>query len=436
MVAGHRRSRRLTRFVVLLLLVFAAGVFAVLAWQGNRVVVPDAPVQQVSSSAEQLAQGKYLARAADCVSCHRAPDGSSAFAGGTAVKTPFGDIYGSNITPDPEHGIGRWSAEQFYRAVTLGQAPGGRNLYPAMPYVSYHRMAREDSDLIYGYLMNRPPVPRANRAPDVPFPLNLRVLMSGWNLLFFDKDPLPTASQGESPAWLRGRYMANVMGHCAECHAPRGALGEMKRGDPWLTGQMMEGFLAADLTPEELLRRGWNVHDLGRYLTRGAAPQGVANGEMAKVVQNSGHFLTPGDAWAISVFLLGDAHAQTGQAMKAAPVTPAAENGQHAAAQRNYLALCAGCHGATGQGLPHTMPPLVGNSTLRERDARTLVHILLEGLPAERVPGGISMGSMPGFGSVLDDTEVADLASYLRASWGQDATAVRAQDVAQVRKGD
>lgn len=435
-----RRSWWALSFLVLLAVVIVG---AWLAVDGNRVVLPETGPTRVQVTDAQLAQGRYLARTADCISCHQAPDGSSAYGGGTPLKTPFGSIYGSNITSDPDNGIGRWSADDFYRAVTLGKAPGGRNLYPAMPYVSYHRMARQDSDLIYAYLMNVAPSARANQTPDIPFPLNMRVLLSGWNLLFFDKDPLPAASTGNSPAWLRGQYVANVMGHCAECHSPRGTLGQMKRGDDWMRGQMLDGLLAADLTPQELVRRGWTAHDLGTYVTQGASAQGVANGEMAQVVKNSGRYLTPGDAYAMSVFLLGDEWAAklpghagaaaaplavTSASRGAAPTSP-----QLASARQDYLSLCAGCHGASGAGVPNTMPALDANSTVRERDSRGLLAVILHGLEAQRVPGGMAMGAMPGFADRLDDAAVAALANDLRARWATDLPVVQAQDVAAVR---
>jgi len=165
-------------WILLAVLLVLAALATVLALWGNRDTTPERPPQQVVLTAVQLERGRYLARAGDCAACHQTED-SLPFAGGFPVKTPFGTIYGTNITPHPERGIGRWSAEEFHRALTRGQAPGGRNLYPAMPYVSYHRMTREDADLIYGYLLQRRPSPQLNRPPEVPFPLNLRVLLAG-----------------------------------------------------------------------------------------------------------------------------------------------------------------------------------------------------------------------------------------------------------------
>ena len=142
---------------------------------------------------------------------------------GYPLETPFGTIYGSNLTPSADHGIGRWTKDDFFLALTQGVAPGGRHLYPAMPYTSYKGMSRQDADDIYAYLMTRPAVDVAIPANEMPFPFNQRMALIGWNLLFRSQDPLPASSQGSSPQWQRGRYLADVLGHCGECHTPRRA---------------------------------------------------------------------------------------------------------------------------------------------------------------------------------------------------------------------
>ncbi len=407
------RARRRRRWPLLLaLLLILLVLLAVAAALGNRRVLPDRPLQKVQLAPGQLERGRYLARAADCAACHQTADGAD-FAGGAPLRTPFGTIYGTNITPDPDHGIGRWNADEFYRAVILGRAPGGRHLYPAMPYVSYHHLAREDSDLIYGYLMNVRPSPQANRAPDMPFPLNVRLLLAGWNLLFFDKDPLPAASQGQSAAWQRGRYLGNVMGHCAECHTPRGLFGQMKRGE-WQQGYALERLLAPDLLPAGLAARGWTAADLQRFMRDGVAPQGSASGEMFPVVQHSLQYLNDADLGALATFLLGDAPPPA-----APPPAPTADAARLAAGRQTYLNVCAGCHGAQGEGRPNTMPPMAGSSTVRLADARNLAVTVLDGLPEQRFPHGtMAMSEMPGFAHRLGDAEVAELVNYMRAEWG------------------
>lgn len=412
----------LLAFALLAVLVAIAGVL------GNRAAPPDRPLQKVELTAQQFERGRYLARAADCAACHQTADGA-AFAGGFPLKTPFGTVYGTNITPHPDRGIGRWNADEFYRAVTLGKAPGGRNLYPAMPYVSYHHMARADADLIYGYLMNVRPSPQINRAPDLPFPVNQRMVLSGWNLLFFDKAPLPVASQGQSVAWERGRYLSNVMGHCAECHTPRGAGGQLQRG-AWLQGYALSRLLAPDLLPAGLAGRGWTLADLQRFMRDGVSPQGSANGEMLPVIQHSSQYLNDADLAAMATFLLGDVAPSA-----SSPPPPAPDLQRFATGRKTYLNVCAGCHGAAGEGLPNTIPALVGNSTVRQVDPRNLIVTVLDGLPEQRFPHGMVMSDMPGFSRRLTDAEIRDVVNYSRAAWGGRPGDVTAETVGRYRVG-
>src|SRR5688572_18261170 len=96
-------------------------------------------------------RGRYLARACTCVSCHTSV-GGQAFAGGLAFATPFGKLYSSNITPDPETGIGKWTIEQFDRALREGTRPDGQHLYPAFPYTAYTKISDADVLALYAYL--------------------------------------------------------------------------------------------------------------------------------------------------------------------------------------------------------------------------------------------------------------------------------------------
>ena len=443
-VRSRRRWPLVLALIVLLLIVLLLIGFAFAAWWGNREVLPQRPRQQVSISAEAFERGRYLARAADCAACHQTADGA-AYAGGAPLKTPFGTIYGTNITPDPDHGIGRWSAEEFYRALTLGKAPGGRNLYPAMPYVSYHRMTREDSALMYAYFMNVRPNPKRNIAPDMPFPFNLRVLLSGWNLLFFDKNPLPAASDGGSAVWEHGAYVSNVLGHCAACHTPRGALGQMKRGE-WLQGYALNKYLAPSLTPKGLRARGWDAQALQQFMHSGVTAQGNAFDEMYPVVMHSSQYLSAADLTAMTTFLLGDAPPATASTVAAPaqmqnPSSPAVaaaaadDRTVDGAGRRAYVAACAGCHGSAGEGVANTMSSLRTSSTVRDADPRNLVLLSLHGLPPQQFPDAARSG-MPGFAQTLGDADIAAIANYSRAAWGGQPADVTAAAVAELRKAD
>jgi len=385
------------------------------------------PAQKVDATPQQLAQGRYLAAAADCAACHTAVDGAP-FAGGVPLDSPFGTLHGTNITPDPDTGIGRYTADDFYHALTKGEARDGRQLYPAMPYVSYKTMTRADSDAIYAFLMNQPAVRQANKKNGVGFPFNIRSGIHAWNGLFAGAEAVP-ASQGASPAWQRGKYLVETMGHCGECHSPRGKLGQVDR-DRSLGGNSTLGrFAAPDITPQGLAARGWDASGLDRYLATGVGAQAVASDEMLKVVGLSTGRLRKSDRAAIVAYLFGDKPPPA----KALPMA-ATSQPDDGPAHRHYLNLCAGCHGRDGQGVPHVAPALHGNSSLRDADPHNLIVAILDGLPEHDLPGLERMQDMPGFASDLDDGEVAALVTWLRSRHGGQAQEVPPSSVAKLRK--
>ncbi|PVZ88909.1 cytochrome C oxidase Cbb3 [Serratia sp. S1B] len=402
-------------------LLIVAIVIAILWWRENRRY--DGPVQQVTASSEQIARGRYLTQAADCAACHTATGGAP-LAGGFPLETPFGTIYGSNLTPSADHGIGRWTKDDFFLALTQGVAPGGRHLYPAMPYTSYKGMSREDADAIYAYLMSRPAVDVATPKNDMPFPFNQRMAMIGWNLLFRNSDPLPASSQGASAEWLRGRYLADVLGHCGECHTPRGMFGQMELSKPMQGGDLGR-FIAPDLTPEGLAQRGWTLDDMTQFLSTGIAPQGSAFSEMHTVVALSTRHLTPEDHRALATYLMGD---------KPPPAVAAKIGVGNEAGRITYLDQCSGCHERDGAGKPHVAVAMRNNATLRQPDGKNLIVSVLDGLPAQQFPGNESMQSMPGFADRLDDAQIADLVNYLRVTWGGLPGNITAEQVKALRK--
>jgi mono/diheme cytochrome c family protein len=386
---------------------------------------PDEPDTRThDSAAEQIARGRYLAKAADCAACHTIPGGAP-FAGGVKLASPFGTFYGTNITPDPVHGIGKWSAAQFYKALHDGVAPD-KQLYPAMPYTSYRTMSRADSDAIYAYLMAQKPAAVPNREPDLKFPFNVRFAVMFWNMLFL-KDTLPDASTGSSADWTRGRYLANALGHCAECHTPRGVFGQMN-GAKALQGSTLGRVVPPDITPAGLAARGWNGADLQTFFATGISRQGSAFGEMRPVVVLSSEYLSSGDLRAMSTYLLGDAP------LPPTPVQPgSADAAQLAAGRTTYVAVCAGCHGREGEGKPHVAVSMQGNSTLRQADPHNLIVAMLDGVDAAEFAGTESMQAMPGFAATLSDDELAHLANYLRSGWGGQPGDVTAANVRALR---
>jgi mono/diheme cytochrome c family protein len=373
---------------------------------GDTVRVADAPPDVV-------ARGRYLGEAADCAACHSAPGGAP-FAGGLPMQSGFGTIYATNITPDPNDGIGRWNAQDFWRALHDGVRRDGQQLYPAMPYTSYRGMTRADADAIYAYAMQLRPMKVPNRRTELNFPFNIRLGMLGWNLLFL-RDSLPAVSAGSSPVWQRGRYLVDVLGHCGECHTPRGILGQMELSRPF-AGFALGRFAAPDITPAGLASRGWTAAGLRTFLGRGIARQGSAFGDMHPVIMLSTRNLTEDDLNAMATYLLGD----NPPAPAPLPSINPAEIGPMAngAGRISYVALCAGCHGLDGNGIPNTVVAIRDNSTLRLADPRNLIVAILDGIGSENFPHRESMQTMPGFSDKLSDGEAAALANYLRVTWG------------------
>ncbi|MGY4454134.1 mono/diheme cytochrome c family protein [Bradyrhizobium sp. i1.3.1] len=169
--------------------------------------------QAQDKAGDVIARGEYLARAGDCTACHTAAEGRL-FAGGRPMPTPFGTIYTSNITPDPETGIGKWSADDFYRTMHNGRFPDGGLIYPAMPFASYTKVTRADSDAIFAYLRSIQPVNQKNKPHELRFPYDNRQLILGWRTLFFREgefkpDPTPSRRNGiAAPIWSRGSVIA------------------------------------------------------------------------------------------------------------------------------------------------------------------------------------------------------------------------------------
>jgi mono/diheme cytochrome c family protein len=401
--------RRLARTAVIVAVIagIALGAFVATAMLAGKT---GGPVQVAKLSPDMVARGKYLAQASDCAACHTAPGGAP-FAGGLAMQTGFGTIYATNITPDPDLGIGRWTSEDFWRALHDGVARDGRNLYPAMPYTSYRGMTRADADAIYAYVMQLRPAQVANRATKLSFPYDIRLGMAGWNLLFLT-DSIPPASAGSSVAWQRGRYLVDVLGHCGECHTPRGILGQMQLSRP-LAGFALGRLAAPDITPAGLASRGWTGQGLRDFLGAGRAPQGSAFGDMHPVIMLSTRHLTAEDLAAAVTYLLGDRPPQAEVLAAAGAVAATAGPGR-----RMYVALCASCHGLDGSGEPNTVVSMRDNTTLRLIEPRNLIVTILHGIDAQSFPNSMDMQAMPGFSEKLNDEQAADLVNYLHAAWG------------------
>jgi mono/diheme cytochrome c family protein len=251
--------------------------------------------------------GQYVFRVAGCLSCHTAVEkGAVALAGGRALKTPFGDFYSPNITPHPEHGIGRWSLEDFTAALREGVSPDGYDYYPVFPYTSYTRMRTDDIAALHAYLRAQPSAAAQNREHDIPWYVRWRFFNWLWKLVFLDVG-VQAEDSARTPVWNRGAYIANALAHCAECHSPRGLSGAIDK-DLRMVGAVdgPEGESAPNLTSDKATGIGrWEKIDLNYYLESGATPGGdYAGGLMAEVIENGLSFLTGSDREALVEYLI------------------------------------------------------------------------------------------------------------------------------------
>jgi mono/diheme cytochrome c family protein len=402
-------------------------------WMCPVLLIAQAQVGALAQDSSTLvAKGEYLARAGDCIACHTAP-GDKLFAGRRAMLTPFGTLYTSNITPDPETGIGNWTPDQFYGAMHTGRFPDGGLLYPAMPFGSYTKVTREDSDAIFAYLKTVPPVRRANRPHDLQFPYNNRSLILGWRTLYFSEGEYrPDATKSDE--WNRGAYLVGGLGHCAMCHTAINALGGSSESEAFQGGLIpMQNWYAPSLTSNKEAGLGdWSLKDISDLLRTGVSKRGVVYGPMAEVVYNSLQYLSDGDIRAMAVYL--KSLAEGSQPSAAATSIPTAESSLLLSLGKTvYDSRCASCHGADGLGKPPQYPPLAGNQSIEMESAVNSIRMVLNGGYPPGTAGNPTPYGMPPFAQLLSDNEVAAVVTYIRTSWGNRGTAVSARQANELR---
>jgi mono/diheme cytochrome c family protein len=388
-----------------------------------------------AQDADQIARGEYLARAGDCTACHTAPEGKL-FAGGRAMPTPFGTLYTSNITPDPETGIGKWSVDDFYKTMHEGRFPDGGLIYPAMPFASYTKVTRADSDAIYAYLRSVPPVKQKNREHQLGFPYNNRSLILGWRTLFFTEGEYkPDTTKSEE--WNRGAYLVEGLGHCGMCHTAINALGGSSESKAFEGGLIpMQNWYAPSLTSNKEAGLGdWSIQEISELLQTGISERGAVYGPMAEVTYNSLQYLNDADIKAMAVYLksLG----QGSPPEPASSVVPSSESSLLLTLGKSvYDAQCAACHGAQGKGFPPHYPPLAGNPSISMSSAVNPIRMVLNGGFAPATAGNPRPFGMPPFAQSLSDDEVAAVVTYIRTSWGNRGSAVSARDANALRSAD
>ncbi len=376
--------------------------------------------------AKTVARGKALTEAGDCASCHTA-DPAKPFAGGKRIDTPFGGIYSPNLTPDRATGLGAWSDGDFYRALHNGVARNGSRYYPAFPYPNFTKLHRDDITAIRAYLATLKPFRNARPPPDLRWPLNYRVVMRGWNWLFFRRGEFEKNPQ-KSEQWNRGAYLVEGLAHCGACHTPKNIFGADRRGEPY-TGSPVQGWFAPRLDGAERSGlKSWSVDDIVEYLQSGRNGRSHAGKLMAEVVVNSTSKMSDADLRAIAVYLK---ELPAGAPEPAVTPPPEAEMKAGAA---TYAHACIACHEADGSGAPRIYPPLPGNANLQSADPSSTLRIILDGAQTVTTPRAPNTGSMPAYASQLSDQEIADVANYVRNSWGNAAPLVTPAQVATARK--
>jgi thiosulfate dehydrogenase len=393
-------------------------------------------VGKAQADENQLERGRYLAHLGDCVACHTVEKGQP-MAGGRALDTPFGKLYSTNITPDKETGIGKYTFEQFDRAMRKGIAADGHNLYPAMPYPSYAKMSVEDMQALYTYLLQgQAPIKQANKPSEMRWPFSMRWGMGVWNWAFLDATPFK-ADPSKDAVWNRGAYLVQGLGHCGSCHTPRGigfqekAMGDAgEKGKYFLAGETVESWRALSL------RGLWTVEDTALFLKTGQNRFATASGNMAEVIHHSTQHVKDEDLVAIATYLkaLPPGEHELSMPAVAKQTTPSVVPAKIYSSRGGlaYLQFCYDCHRGDGGGVDQVFPPMAQNPSVSSRDPATLIHIVLTGSKTAATAAHPRVFTMPGFAR-LNDQELAEIVSFVRASWGNGAGPVSASDVKKMR---
>ncbi|MGF9562054.1 cytochrome c [Neorhizobium sp. JUb45] len=406
-------------------------------------------------SKELIDKGRYLATASDCVACHTNHAGGKPMAGGLPMSSPVGTIMSTNITPSKQFGIGNYTEAQFADAVRKGVRGDGANLYPAMPYVSYSNMTDEDIHALYAYFMQGvQPVDEKAPETSLPFPMNIRASMMGWNMLFRPNE-MHKDDPAQSAEWNRGRYLAEGAAHCSTCHTPRGALMQEQK-DLNLTGSQIGPWFAPDITNDKVHGIGtWTQEELVTYLKTGRLDhRAQAAGSMAEAISYSFQHLTDPDLNAIATYVRSVPSANATQA--SAPTRfDQGKAGNELAAFRGrnyaegikgdqagaalYTANCASCHGYNAQGTTDGYyPSLFHNAATAGDNPTNVIAAILYGVDRHTKGGHVFMppfGDQPNTVNALSNVEVASLSNFLLKDYGNAKLTVTPEDVQVIRQG-
>jgi alcohol dehydrogenase (quinone), cytochrome c subunit len=416
---GHRAVTVGARAILALLVVVAWPAAAA------RAAEPGIPAGAAGASTAAAEQGRYLAAAGNCLSCHTRPGGAP-FSGGVPFVTPLGTIYSTNITPDAQTGIGAWTAADLRRALHEGRSRDGSYLFPAFPYPAFTKLSDADVAALYEYLRT---VPAVNYRPPANGALfALRWPLALWNSLYF-RSGRYAVNPVRSREWNRGAYLVEGPGHCGACHTPRNLL-LAERDDSFLHGGALQVAIdkdharrwsAVDLTPGARGLRSWSIAELTQYFRTGVSARAGTFGPMNEVIANSLSALSPDDLYAMAVYLKS---------------LPPRNYPYESVAPRRvsegapiYKARCQKCHGSSGRGGMFSGPPLAGSAVVQAEDPASLLNIILRGSDAPKAFASESWETMPAYADVLDDAQIAAVGNFLRGSWGNQAGVVSSASV-------
>ncbi len=414
----------LRRTLAALALAAVAAVAAV--WALNRL---DESTPAVAGSADPV-RGEYLARVGHCAGCHTARGGAP-YAGGGAIATPFGTVHAGNLTPDAATGLGRWTEQDFWRALHNGRSADGRLLVPACPYPNFSIASAADVRDLFAWLRTLPAVVQPNRPHELRFPYGTQAALAVWRALWF-RPGTPPQDTGRSAAWNRGAYLVGGLAHCNACHGARNAWGATDGALDFSGGAVpMQGWVAPALDDaHEAGVAAWPASDIAALLADGRNAHASVNGPMAMVVARSTRFLQPDDLAAVAEFLRALPPRQP--AREAAPAPPAEQLQLGAQVWKHH---CADCHGTQGEGAPPFVPALAGNRAAGLDSPANLLRVVLGGAFGPATAGNPRPFGMPPFANRLSDEEIAAVVTHLRWQWGPRAPAVTTADVDRARGG-
>ncbi|WP_201543608.1 cytochrome c [Psychrobacter immobilis] len=396
-------------------------------------------------------RGAYIARTADCMACHR-----ENYSGGVAIETPIGNIYSTNITPSQRYGIGNYTENDFRKALQKGRAPT-HQLYPAMPYPSYHGMADADISALFAYFQTVPAVEEApEKITKLPFPLNIRTLMLAWNVI---NVPSTENRLGLTQTQQRGEYLVNNLEHCGTCHTPRNLTQGLDK-KKYLSGAPLGKWYAPNITPDTDSGIGrWSENDIVTYLRTGMLDKrAYAGGPMAEAVAHSTRYLSDEDLSAMAAYLkvvpilktddyvipvdtsrlpspvsssiTYNLIEQKDYLAQAKSITNTNSNNDRNSPKALYLAACASCHGVDGYAQPDARyASIVGLSSIRRVKPDALINVIAYG-----AKGALNTApKMPGFEKELTHAQIASITNYVRINFGGLATSnVSAADVKRI----